>query len=375
MISARFPYVPFSLARIGLRATRRVSRSLIFLACFLSAAISAAAPPQGAWTGTLGKRKIAACFDESDAIYYYFEKGIDIVLSERADGAWEELAGDRALKPGTSTGTWRLQTPQGKHLTGSWSSPDGKRVLPITLTLATKAAAGASCPLPGYVAPRVNSVVRTPSDEHSIAGLKLRAFRALSGAVVGLELVDDTVALAPAKKAIESHNQEMLEGYFECLSLSVDHSDYRATIELAAASEHWLVLVESLGQDCGYAHPNWGMQAWTIERSSGTAVDIAKWLNAPLVDIGRKYFKWTRTDYVSEEDCVNAINELASFSVWPTAKGLVFFPELPHVIAVCGQPYVVPYPKLERYLTPAGRAAVGEISRSAPVRNGENGQR
>ena len=341
-------------------------RSPILLTCFLFAATSTATPPQGAWTGTLGKRKIAACFDDSEASYYYVGKGIDITLAESADETWAEVPWYNAVKPGLSTGTWRLEIPKGKHLHGTWSSPDGKRVFPIALTLVSKPSAGSSCPLPGYMAPRIDEVERTPSKVKAVSGLRLRTFKALRGAVVGLELLDDAIALGPVKKALEDRNREMIEGYFECMSLPADHSDYEASLELALASEHWLTLVESIGQDCGYPHPDWGVRTWTIDRASGKPVDIAKWLNTPLVEIGRKYFRWTNPDNASEQDCADAINKFAAFSVSPTAKGLVFYPELPHFIAVCAEPYDVPYAKLKPYLTPAGKAAVDEISRSAP---------
>ncbi len=343
-------------------------RLQLFITCFLFAVTSTAAPPKGAWTGTLGKQKVAACFDGSDATYYYVSKGVDIALTEGADGIWTEVAWDKDFSPGPSTGTWQLEEAQGKYLRGSWSSSDGRRTLPITLKLAGKPAADSKCPLPGYVAPRIDAVQRTPSKETSVSGLRLRMFKALHGAVVGLELLDDAAALSPVKQALEAHNREMLEGYFECLSLPANHSSYSALLELALASEHWLVLVESESHDCGGPYPDWGIRAWTIDRASGKLVDIAKWLNSPLVQIARKYFRWTRPDYASAEDCAEAINKYEEFSVWPTAKGLVFNLRLPHAIAVCGQPYVVPYAKLKRHLTPAGKAAIDEISRSVARR-------
>ena len=179
-------------------------RLQLFITCFLFAVTSTAAPPKGAWTGTLGKQKVAACFDGSDATYYYVSKGVDIALTEGADGIWTEVAWDKDFSPGPSTGTWQLEEAQGKYLRGSWSSSDGRRTLPITLKLAGKPAADSKCPLPGYVAPRIDAVQRTPSKETSVSGLRLRMFKALHGAVVGLELLDDAAALSPVKQALEA---------------------------------------------------------------------------------------------------------------------------------------------------------------------------
>ena len=339
-------------------------RSQVFIACILFAATSTGTPLRGAWTGTLGKQKIAACFDGSEASYYYVAKGVDISLDETDSGTWEEVAWNKDLKPGPSTGTWQLNEPDGTRIRGVWSSPDRQRTLPIALRLAGRASSDSSCPLPGYVTPRVDAVERTPGNVKSVAGLTLRTFKALRGAVVGLELLSETPKLRPLKLALEKHNREIIEGYFECMSLPADHSDYSASLEVALVSEHWLALVESLGQDCGGPYPNWGNRAWTLERASGKPVDIAKWLKTPLVQIARKYFHWTGPEDAGEEDCAYAVKgESVDFTVWPTAKGLVFVPELPHVIAACAQPYEVPYAKLKGHLTTAGKAAIDEISR------------
>jgi hypothetical protein len=52
-----------------------------FFGCFLFPAPLIATPPLGAWAGTLGKHNIAACFDGSQASYYYASKGIDVALA------------------------------------------------------------------------------------------------------------------------------------------------------------------------------------------------------------------------------------------------------------------------------------------------------
>jgi len=112
----------------------------ITLLVSLAASAADAAPEQpawrGIWAGTIGSQNIVACLDTADqdgvsaAAYYYLRHGKIISLSQAdsQQAAWTEGSAEH------QTGLLKLDAASGDHLTGLWSSPDGKKTAPLALT-------------------------------------------------------------------------------------------------------------------------------------------------------------------------------------------------------------------------------------------------
>jgi hypothetical protein len=318
--------------------------------------------PSGVWTGTLGRASIAACFDKDAASYYYVRIGVDIPLVEqKAPGTWKET---KEAKGDEFTGLWQLSPPQGEAMSGVWTSPDGKRTLPIALTVST-GKSESYCLSPEYNAPRAATFVRIPDKETSVGGLRIRTFQARDIDITGLEIADKSAQLARLKRFVEKLNRDLVDQYLNCARFVEDREDWRGSIEftgivkLESVTRHFVLLRQSSAYFCGGAHPDSSSALLVVDRNSGDTIDIADWLKDPLDAIGRKYWKTSR------EDCKDALEEDTTFVVWPSPDGVVFAPTLPHAIEACSEEMTIPYARLASRLTPAGKRAAAEFAHAA----------
>jgi len=105
----------------------------------LHIAMAAEPPVQGVWQGTLGKANIVACFNQPSPTqgsdrsgnYYYTRYKTPIMLAKpngKSDWSESDAKGD-------TTGTWKLNAPQGGKLIGTWTEPKSGKTLPLALTL------------------------------------------------------------------------------------------------------------------------------------------------------------------------------------------------------------------------------------------------
>ena len=319
--------------------------------------------PSGVWTGKLGRASIAACFDKDAASYYYVKIGVDIPLVQQKNPrTWEEKK--EQAKGDGPTGTWQLSPLEGEAMTGVWMSPDGKRTLPIALTMATKKSES-SCLSPAYNVPRATAFVRIPDKETSVGGLRIRTFQARDIDIAGLEIADKSAQLAPLKQFVEKLNRDLLEQYLDCARSAEDREDWTGSIEftgivkLESVTQHFVLLRQSSAYFCAGAHPDDSSSLLVVDRRSGETIDIENWLKDPLDAIGRKYWKTSR------EDCKDALEKDTTFVIWPSLDGLVLAPNLPHVIEACSEEMIIPYARLASRLTPAGRRGAAEFARAA----------
>lgn len=338
--------------------------SLVSLS-LLCAAPAFAERPSGVFTGTLGKSKIVACFDERAAAYYYVRIGVDIPLLRDKSGRWKEQADD-----GKSTGTWRLTEVEAEALGGTWTSPDGKRSFPIRLQVApaptdgdeSRSGRDASCQSPAYNAPRLADSARTPGKPETKGWLTVRRFTMGNNDVTGLEIVGGP-ELAPLKQAVEKLNRELFAGYFDCLSFARESSspnpEYSGGVSVEGVTQHFVVIQHSVGYWCGGAHPDGFTNYLVFERKAGQPVNLEDWLQEPLDAVGRRYWK------NDDQGCSDVLTDDTSFVVRPGADGLTFQPQLPHAIDACAAEVTVPYGKLSGKLTPAGKRAAAEFAKMA----------
>ena len=321
--------------------------------------------PFGVWTGKLGRAPIVACFEKGSASYYYVKYGADILLVEQKKlGTWEEKKEAAGQAGSLATGTWQLSPPENDALHGVWTSPDGKRSLPIALR-ASPEQRESPCLSPEYEAPRVAAFVRIPDEETSMGGLRLRTFHARDIDITGLEIVGKSAQLAGLGRFVEKLNLGLRDQYLECVGSAAEREgwhervEYTGIVKLESVTEHFVVLRQSAAYFCAGAHPDSDFTYFVVDRKSGEEISIGDWLEQPLAAIGRRYWKNKRAD------CKDALDEDTTFAIWPSPAGMVIAPRFPHAIDACSEEETIPYARLARQLTPAGKRAVAEFVRAA----------
>jgi hypothetical protein len=123
---------------------------LILVLLWLSAPpASAAQPPSGTvefpvwgrtWSGTLGTKQVEVALsrvaDRLSGSYCYLpcraETRSHLVLAGQVQGEGAELTERDSGRGATATGTWHIDSLKG-GITGTWTSPDGKRTLALEL--------------------------------------------------------------------------------------------------------------------------------------------------------------------------------------------------------------------------------------------------
>lgn len=338
-----------------------------------SGAGAAAEGPDGVFAGTVGKASVVACFSsDATATYYYAKLGRDIGLVRRGDGGWDErrseadeedAAGGSAggKKSAGSTGTWRLTAGPADRLTGTWTSPDGRRSLPISMTRTARTTAG-ECPSDAYNGVRVARVARVPGKEQTTGGLRTRPFTALGNSVKGFEIVGDAPESKGLQRAVEALHRALLGQYYECVGPAATENreaEFSGSLEVDAVTEHFVVVKQAVEYDCGGPYPDSDSNYRVFDRASGRKVDVAKWLTVPVASIARKHWKSTEPECAGESASGNSI------LFWPTARGLTLEPQFPHAMAVCRTDVTVPYARLAGKLTEAGKSAAAEFSSAA----------
>ena len=335
--------------------------------------------PDGVFAGTVGKASVVACFSPgAPATYYYAKLGKDIGLVRRRDGTWVETRGDAAEAeeeeaaggsaggqgsadgPG-STGTWRLTAGRADRLIGAWTSPDGRRSLPISMTRTARTVSG-ECPTEAYNGVRMARVVRVPGKEQATAGLRTRAFTALGKSVKGFELLGDAPESKELQRAIEALHRALIGQYYECVGSAATgdrEADFSGALGLDVVTEHFVVVKQHVEYDCGGPYPDDDSDHIVFDRATGKKVDIARWLTVPIASIAHKYWKSTEPECAGDSADGNAIR------VWPTARGLALEPQFPHAMAICRTDVTVPYARLTGKLTEAGKSAMAEFVSAA----------
>ncbi|WP_443747154.1 hypothetical protein [Asticcacaulis solisilvae] len=380
-------------------------RAPVFLALTLTAfggtAAHAATPDikaaHGVWRGTIGDIPVQACFQHTDyedfGAYYYMrhltiitlgtldgKTGPGLVMSEAANS---DKAADGPL--------WHIASVQGGHLTGTWTEK-GKS-LPIALTavpLKKDDDAGQPCGSDAFTLPRFTKPVVTikPARVDGIAYSRILVD-------IGKQFPDsgfETFQLAGTTPAIRRINAELYKdvptdaghaGYFACVQGALAQNGMDGNLSTTITPETLTpgFMVESYSEDeyCGGAHPDSGTTYSTWDLSKGTRIDLDTMLT-PAALTRTVHGKGTKNQYVEtaytapfkamilhdfptpDPDCKEALDSADFWSMRLTKAGMAFTPLLPHVAMACTDDAVIPFAKLQPYLTPAGKTLVAAFA-------------
>ncbi|HEY1605752.1 MAG TPA: hypothetical protein VGF77_09155 [Allosphingosinicella sp.] len=350
----------------------------------LAATTAAAAAPagpapawQGIWQGNIGTLPVRACFVQRDwgafGAYYYLSR-LQLIPLERgenpADGFREGAAPD-AKSPG-----WTVDSAGPKELTGRWTG--NGRTLPIRLArIADPDGDESPCASLAFHAPR-------------LAGIRIVSQPAAKDGLVYTKLILDhrgrfgdtkveTFALAGGTEAvrrIDAKLREPLAGdppaWLDCvrgpLETGSSEGEIDETIAPRLITPRWLTAEDHEDGDCGGAHPDSSNVPLTFDRITGGQVDLNDWLNdkaikresegpgTPEAKMLRPEFRGVLLARWKPEDpeCDDAVRQIDFWTVELTRTGLVFAPELPHVVQACGEDFAMPFARLRPYLSAEG---------------------
>jgi hypothetical protein len=314
------------------------------------------------FSGSLGTIPVNLEFQErSEDIrgrYYYRTTYSDLYLVQDAKTKrWQESGGD-----GKSSGSLVLQCA-GDKLSGSWTSADGKKTLPLTASVADVGAKKT------YDEKRFAAASFKTLKASSVAGKRYETFTQPQwSGVIGLRLLDKS-------EAVSKINALLMEDFHTSLNDTVDcaasgfwdrgpDAGYENNIGWTPRAWNAGFVVIEIDADgyCGGAHPYHGSSASTYNLKTGAKEDVKEWLQdkyradiAPDTPLGKLLTRISGRD--AQEGCEEAIS-WSGTSVWPLAEGLAFQPWAPHSMSSCIEEIVVPYKTVMAYLSPYGKAQV-----------------
>ncbi len=369
-----------------------LSLTITLLAGGTAAAHAAAPAWHGVWRGTIGTSKVQVCLqhtDYQDFGAYYYMRHLQIIRLEAPDKpAGKDLAtwteGD-ASAPSAQNPQWHVTAVKNGHLDGTWTG-NGKS-LPIALTSVAmdKDSDDQPCGSMAFSLPRFTkpAVTTKPAKVDGIAYTRVVADidKAFSDSSF------ETFQLLGTSPAIRRINAELYKDvpkdaghadYFQCSmdALAQGWNGSRTSeIKPETLTPGFMVVADSESWDCGGAHPdaNTSYQTWDLRK--GTKIDVYGLLTGSAL-ARTVHDKGTANEYseitytapfkamilrafpAADADCKDAVETTETWNARLTASGMAFTPELPHVAAGCVDDAVIPFAKLQPYLTPDGKALV-----------------
>jgi hypothetical protein len=323
----------------------------------------------GVWRGTVGGNAVSVCLARApfDSSYYYVRHRKSISLRTDDDGALREGADD------APSGTWRLGEARGARLEGSWVSPDGARTLPIALDRVHVAGDDATCDSAAareaYDAPRVARVEIIEGEDFA------HTLTAAEAHVASVQVSRDAPHAAEFNAAMRDWVVEQIGEYFACgdSGARVGDADFETKREFEWQHGDWVVLHEWYSNSCGGAHPNAGVTYRTWNLAEGKAVEPWTWIrqgkpNCAAADCGyappqglNDLLHAKAGNDGEDDECAAAIKDNIYYQLRPSAIGLVFTTEFPHVIQACDQDIELSDAEVAPFLSTAGKRALTSL--------------
>ncbi len=376
------------VATVGCRTMSKVAVLALFATVPLSPATAEAGQwpsnLQGVWQGTLGAQPIRACFNE-DVPYglYFYQSHLSDIPLQQPDGneaQFVEGDGDAHVK----APQWTLASAGPDSLAGKWTS--GSRTLPITLKrVPVKASEDMGpCGSLEYQAPRLDGI-RTLTKPAVKDGLHYTRLILDPRGRFGGDISVETFAIdgdSPAVRQINDRLGEALDtsrddSWFECVRMadasSPNGASHNKSYQPHMVSTRWLSVGHHWDGYCGGAHPDAFNSAILFDRETGGEVDLLSWFNGRAVkreqvdkDVLTTVLPPLRHLILSgwkarDQDCGEAVRSEDYWHAELTRSGFVFTPDLPHVVAACGDEFRVSFARAAPFLTDEGKKNVAAL--------------
>lgn len=347
----------------------------------------------GLWRGTIGSLEVttllAPIAQGCEAEYYYNKHlwGIALIEKDRRQGSvWLESAGtDREAR-----WTFSALAPDGRTLTGEWHSRDGKRHLPILLTLVAptpysqdedgKPRYDCSIHDKAFSTPRIAQArqKRTVSSsdipfQGTDGSYRYRQVSLMEGRIKGFTLPDSQRNPRLQQAMGDWENGSVSEFYGCALSMS-DRTGMEPEFSRELAPQFWnaktLVLRETYSMYCGGAYPSGGVSSYQVwDLIADRPVNIWTWItdtdiNYPGRITSKKLLELLATRYSRRDEeggCGDVLWNQEFYLMYPTQTGMVFSPTLPHVVQACIEEILIPWAEMQPFLGPAGRKALTNV--------------
>lgn len=348
----------------------------------------------GLWQGTIGTLDVMTLLTPADCgAGYYYKKhllGIELIEKERRQGGiWLE-------SPGTDhEAKWVFSalSPDGRTLSGEWHSRDGKRQLPIHLTLAAptpstpgengKPRYDCSPHDKAFNAPRIAQArqkrVVSPSDlvfQGVDGSYRYRTVALLDGRINGFTLPNSrhNPRLQQAMEEWENANVSEFYGCAQGMArLNETTPDFSFELSPLFWNKTTLVLRENYSAYCGGAHPSGGVSSYRVwDLIADRPVNIWTWIAGSDAEYSGRIAsqklrdliaaRYSRRNETGENSCADALDSQEFYLMYPTKTGMVFTPSLPHVIQACVDDIQIPWAEMRPFLSPAGRKALSNVS-------------
>ena len=339
---------------------------------------------QGVWSGTIGNLPVQACYKAGDysdeGKYFYMGRLSTIPLQADKKAAGELTEGWADTKV---VARWRMGAITRNSAEGTWTGKG--RTLPIRLNRLPFATSGdfdGPCGSLAFVQPilAATRIVKSPGRVHGVAveNWKL-AFPDESISVESFQLNGSSPAIAAINRRLREPFDKSDEGWKWCLrNADAWGAGYLDEVEARLVTARWLSVMLTNESYCGGAHPNNSNQPILFDRQNGKTVDLYTWfgsassnrqkvegtpetidtLTGKLMDLVLKLHPRASE---SEEECGGAVKTASSWTLELKREGISFTPDLPRVVMACGDEVVLPWSRLEPYLSPTGKQEVATV--------------
>jgi len=339
----------------------------------------------GIWEGTIGSMPVRACFVTREwgtfGAYYYTShlKLLGLEAQDGAPGTFSETGGE-------FTARWSGVQATGDTLVARWTSEGPALPVRLNRVAATIGEEGACASL-AFHQPRLAGV-RTVTSRATVDGtaytkLTLDAAGHFAIAVQSFALDGDSAAVRRINTALGEELAGTPPRWFECISNSLSQTGMEGseseTLEPAMISSRWLSVAGQFDSNCGGAHPNEGNYYRLFELTSGAEVNLLDWFlptavkreHVEGVDEDLRTLEpafrnflltgWHSADAENAAECERVLRDQEDWNAGLTREGVVFTPDLPHVVTACSETFTIGFDRLQRWLKPEGVAAVGAL--------------
>ena len=330
-------------------------------------------PYEGTWQGEIAGKQVMVCFSSIDAQYYYLQhrQGISLDKEESTSdfSRWKEFSGRHIEGNVAVNGIWTIPAQEaGDKLELSWASADGKQQWPVSL----KRVKPSASPSPGFgvcgmefyapieqaLRPAYQKTTDDPRISRTVSTDTGRAFE-VSPLIAGSRQFN---------RHIQRWLLEVAVGAYDCLRNGGREWGGR-TLAPQVWSKNRLVVKDDMPETyCGGNYGSGYLEYMSFDLRSGHQVDTWTWLRQgkDSVEIGFEneppgMLRKLLEKQVKEKECRPYNQSFSVAAPYATEEGMVFKIAYSHAIRMCDTELLIPYPRLQKYLTPAGKAVAAEM--------------
>ena len=365
-----------------------MTRLIVGLFGLLLAQTAQAAPDlealHGVWRGTIGTLPVQACYDAGDhsneGKYYYSKRLSTIPLRADVKTPGELTEG---WAEGKDVARWRMTAIGKNSAEGTWSGKG--RTLPIRLTrlpFATSEESSTACSSLAFVAPilAATRILRTPDRDHGLAVERWKlTYPDDSISVESVQLLGAGPAIAAINRRLREPFDKADDGWNWCLRNAGSFgADYHDGVAVKWVTSRWLSVNLFNESYCGGAHPNNSNQPILFDRRTGKVADLYSWFGSAFSNrekvegysetidslkgkLFNQVIKLHPRTADKDKECGDAVETASSWTLELKVDGIAFTPDLPRVVMACGDEVVLPWARLEPYLSPIGRREVAAL--------------